>query len=209
MYNSILVGLPDVDFKIMLGLDNISLDKLCNTNKYASQICENVDFWKMKISKDFPFWRWHMDDKRLAKELYQQLYNFFDKYTKKIIPMFLNFKIKYDNMDPPEFIYDDVRTTMIKEAYNDVFRHLVKYVEAYLKFDYLSINLTQDEADLLFYTIIDNFSTNIIPILHKIMITYSYDYFARMDISEPIFLDINLHDMIVEYYDNFKQMKGY
>ena len=46
---SVLTGNKDVDFDILLRLDDISLASLCSTNREARELCKREQFWKNRI----------------------------------------------------------------------------------------------------------------------------------------------------------------
>jgi hypothetical protein len=45
----ILTGNKDVDHQILIKLDIQNLSKLCRTNKYTQELCDDEDFWKKKF----------------------------------------------------------------------------------------------------------------------------------------------------------------
>lgn len=47
-----LAGIDDVNYNIMMNMDFESLEFLCLTNKYASKLCNNQQFWLDKIKYD-------------------------------------------------------------------------------------------------------------------------------------------------------------
>ena len=51
--NETFTGVPEVDEKILLGLDYPSLLNACSTNIYVNSICLNDSFWREKLIRDF------------------------------------------------------------------------------------------------------------------------------------------------------------
>ncbi len=49
-----LTGNKDTDQLILLNLDLESLSNMCKSSKFASIICKDKNFWRNKITKDFP-----------------------------------------------------------------------------------------------------------------------------------------------------------
>ena len=52
--NVSLTNLQDLDVMILLNLDEEDLNNMCNVNRYFTDICNNDDFWRLKIDRDFP-----------------------------------------------------------------------------------------------------------------------------------------------------------
>lgn len=48
-----LTGIPEVDFQTLLNLDLISLQQVCQTNRYIQNICQDDYFWYLKVQHDF------------------------------------------------------------------------------------------------------------------------------------------------------------
>lgn len=72
-----LTGVKDVDLKILLNLSYEDMLALCQiTNNNIKQLCENVDFWRSKILKDFP--------KRYSTIKNQELLNLFKTDPKQL-----------------------------------------------------------------------------------------------------------------------------
>ena len=50
---STLTGVSEITKLILLNLDLRDLRKACQTDKYISQICQDEDFWRQKVERDF------------------------------------------------------------------------------------------------------------------------------------------------------------
>ncbi len=48
-----LTGITEIDEKILLQLDNNSLNSICQTNEYINSLCLDDKFWKLKVEQDF------------------------------------------------------------------------------------------------------------------------------------------------------------
>lgn len=46
-------GQKDIDYKIMMDLDDRSLLNFCQTDQYVSTLCKNDDFWRRRFQKKF------------------------------------------------------------------------------------------------------------------------------------------------------------
>lgn len=47
-----LTGNKDVDYSILSELNEVDLSRVCRTNKYSSQLCNDDDFWLYKFDKE-------------------------------------------------------------------------------------------------------------------------------------------------------------
>jgi len=72
--NTQFIGNKDVDYQVLLNMDNTSLKAICQTNQYFSFLCQQDDFWKNKIIQDFPFV--NINDIVDYKKYYKLLFNF-------------------------------------------------------------------------------------------------------------------------------------
>jgi hypothetical protein len=48
-----LSGLKDIDLKIIQGLDDNELGKVCQVNKYVNSLCNDESFWLQRILNNF------------------------------------------------------------------------------------------------------------------------------------------------------------
>ena len=44
-----LTAIKDTDFKILLELSDSDLDKVCSLNRYFNRLCNDDDFWRLKV----------------------------------------------------------------------------------------------------------------------------------------------------------------
>ena len=177
---------PDITYNIMLNTDYPDLNKMCTLNKNAERICKDEQFWKDKITRDFPFMPTE-DEDTIYQELYKQLYELFDKHTLKIIKKFIQYRSNYNNL---------------QDVYNKIFTNLVNYIN-----DFLNIDIFEDEADdfkiskALDYDMLDNFFNILsIPIKNdekhykKSLVNINkYDKWSQMKLI--------LSDMVSDYLD--------
>ena len=78
-------GVKDVDKMILLKLDIESLRNVCQVNKYAAEICNDKNFWRNKIAKDFPLrgkFIWYTPYRDLYKNSPKQLYEIINRKSK-------------------------------------------------------------------------------------------------------------------------------
>ena len=137
----------DILYNIMLNADYETTKTMCLTNKTTYKICEEKQFWKDKITKDFPYFP--TEDVIKPHELYHKLYNFYDKHTLLIISTFIKFRKKRTN---------------IQDVYDDIFTTLVNYVSEALTADDVEID------DLRLITLKRFFDILTIPIKKSEMI---------------------------------------
>lgn len=58
LHNITLTGIVDADTLILQELDGKDLSKVCISNKYVNEICNNDEFWENKLKKeDIPFFK--------------------------------------------------------------------------------------------------------------------------------------------------------
>ncbi len=51
--NIFLTGVADIDKEILLNLDDKDLDNVCSTNKRAEKICNDDQFWNLRIQRSY------------------------------------------------------------------------------------------------------------------------------------------------------------
>lgn len=49
-----MLGVKDLDYKVLNQLDDKSLVNFCKTNRQANTVCQNQDFWLQRIMSKFP-----------------------------------------------------------------------------------------------------------------------------------------------------------
>jgi len=72
-----LLGITELDEKILLNLDYAKLQVMCRTNQYAHSLCKNDMFWQAKIKRDFNedalrLKRAHLSHKEFYEILHEQ-----------------------------------------------------------------------------------------------------------------------------------------
>jgi hypothetical protein len=100
----------DINIELILKLRYFDILELKQTNKKYYYICDSNILWSKMINRDFYFYN---IDNINSKIKYNIWYNFFNKYTNKIICNFVLYRLKYDK---------------IIESYEKIFPLLVNYI---------------------------------------------------------------------------------
>jgi hypothetical protein len=82
--NIFLTGTRDVDKMILMNLDGEDLLNACKVDQKFNKLCDDEDFWIMKINKDFPNKVGSKLSSVSYKKYYQDLYEF-NKITTKML----------------------------------------------------------------------------------------------------------------------------
>jgi len=71
--STIFTNIRDIDIKILLDLDDYDLNKVCQTNKYVSSLCNDDYFWKFKLDNLIGMDLFPTDLRNEGKEIYSYL----------------------------------------------------------------------------------------------------------------------------------------
>ena len=73
-----MLKIKDVDFIIMMELNDKDLYNLCQINKYGKKLCSNEDFWRNRLWKYYG--KIYPEEGQKWKEFYLKLVYYMDKY---------------------------------------------------------------------------------------------------------------------------------
>jgi len=143
---------PNILRKIALELPAYDLVSLCVSKKsFYKDICNNSQFWRMKLEKDFPEAFNHIlnlglplkNPKSTYIRIFTQLSELIERYTKKFVDYYTGEEIEFSTVIPLnkekvsqkiyKTLYDaytELRKMKIKDMYDvDVRKILKRYIE--------------------------------------------------------------------------------
>lgn len=106
----LVTNIPEVDFKILLYLDNKTLNAICRANTYINSLCNDEYFWDQKLEKEFPDINIPDDYQGSLKQLYINQIDYLDinSILKEIEKIFNSFLLPNNNGIASQKEVDDV-----------------------------------------------------------------------------------------------------